>query len=384
MNTARNKRLSNQATLGITLISICAGVMFFFLFQDEIDNLFFPSAFAVLDKSVENVVELRERGSAALAADDTEAMEEVAEDLLDEYERIIDQRPQGLPSYYSSVVEWTYLMYWGAEQEIVGDLMAEMNEAVAVGDYEAFERALAQVRAVRDRLNRNSSMVAPGKFTAHGIEMYLWTVATISSGEDIVEAQLPPESGQVVWGEVPVFPGLVDIPIAGGLVASAEPLYMYESQPKQAYYNIPPNSSLWDAITTLTPVCSPFDNSSCYEVSAPEPKPVDSLPSFITFEGGQLLEGAGITSDEPRDIPTQEPKRGRSTVICYNPPYVRGPIQVGDKIYCVRECSQDANYPTCYYNVYNLNGEEIERGNYCLWASSEYVNPAPFCSDLGI
>lgn len=250
---------------------------------------YWPTYTNTINKISKRVVELQDRGNSALVTNDTPLMDQVAQDLLLEYKRLNDLNPDsGLEEYNTSVSEWVYLSYLGAEQSISLDLVAQVDEAVAKGEYEEIKRAIDSLRVQQARLDSLTLLqqVAVLKFFDYQSSIINWVLVTVEIGEEIVEKQLPPESGQIVWGEVPVFPALSDIPIDGGIFASLKPVY--GPQPGRVFYNIPPNSSLWDSITSTTPTCNSI--AYCYNVSPPDPPLFDEPPPFITLEDGSELK----------------------------------------------------------------------------------------------
>ena len=259
-----------------------------------------PTYAEVVQESLEEVVALRDAGDASLAAGDTPAMKEVADQLHVQYQRLSGLTPPpGSVEYHAAVIEWLFLLYQASEQVVAQDIKAAGDGAVAAGDYEALLLISIELEIVYGRL---IALLPPPKLEEYHFSVIDRVVQTRDSAQEIASASLSPEDAQIVWGTPPVMPALTDIPIDGGLFASIEP--QVAPQPGQVFYNIPPNSSLWDAITRLTPPCR---ISPCYEVPQVNPPQAGEVLAFIVQEGGQPITGVGITEGEMPSAPPPNP-----------------------------------------------------------------------------
>ena len=262
------------------------------------DNLYLPlekppAEAKVLRDSLVEVVKLRKAGDAALATGDSGAMSQVAEELAVHYDRLNSLSPvPQLAEYQSSVLEWVYLLFMGAELVVSGDLQATGNAAVIAVDYQVLIVVSDDLAA---QINRLLGLSPPPSFEEYHRSVRSWSTSMSERSAEIATQELSPQKAQIVWGTPPVLPSLVDIPIDGGLIASLEPYY--GPQPSQVFYNIPPNVSLWNSMTKLSPACDPRQVPFCWSVPQPPPQPGEGLP--FLGPGGQPIGGVGIVSGEP-------------------------------------------------------------------------------------
>jgi len=287
----QTKNMSRRNRLLIVFVSMligAAGVVLWSTFSRDA---------RVLQKTTDAIIELRTEGNSAIAASDTDRMEEVASALLKKYKRLQRVDPSFLAAYHDSVSEWSYLNYMGAEQVVAQNLVAAANDSIATTNFEKLKQILKKLEIQKVRLDRAAAAEIEEelfKFYGYHVSVIEWSRTTLDILVEIVRARPPPESGQIVWGEVPVFPALEDIPIDGGMFASVG--VVYGPQPDEVYYGLPPTMRLWDAMGNLTPVCQ--RTVFCDDVSPPDPPLRDMPLPFITLENGQLLTGIGIISDE--------------------------------------------------------------------------------------
>ncbi len=266
------------------------------------DNLYMPlekppAEAKVLRDTLVEVVKLREAGDEALATGDSGAISQVAEELAVHYDRLngLSPVPQ-LEEYQSSVLEWVYLHFMGAELEVAGELMA-VGEAAAVAlDYQVLIIMSEDFEALSGRL---MALSPPPKFAEYHRSVRSWSETVSEKSAQIASQGLSQDEAAVVWGTPPVLPSLADIPIDGGLIASLEPYF--GPQPAEVFYNIPPNVSVWDSITNLSPACDPSQVPYCWSVPQPPPAPGEVLP--FVGPGGQPIGGVGIAPGEPDQEP---------------------------------------------------------------------------------
>lgn len=256
-----------------------------------------PAEAEVIQDILVEVVKLRKAGDEALATGDSGAMSQVAEELAVHYDRLNSLRPvPQLAEYQSSVLEWVYFLFMGAELAVAGELQVAGDAAIIALDYEVLILVSEDLAA---QISRLIALSPPPKFAEYHRLVRSWSTTLHERSGEVATQELPAQEAQLVWGTPPVLPSLVDLPIDGGLIASLEPYY--GPQPAEVFYNIPPNVSLWDSINKLSPACDPRQVPYCLGVPQPPPQPGEELP--FLGPGGQPIGGVGIVSGEPEQEP---------------------------------------------------------------------------------